>query len=308
MTKNSHLYQSLCTFLLAAICIFSAPNALAQTTSGQNGGNAFANLFGAIAQSAAKANAQQSWTTLTPEIKNCVNVAYAPKNITVAALVASGIAATDQRLAPVMAFCTNTMKRQLQVNFPCMATSSRGQPVQTTCTEVYAEEVGGIFRPINQDDFIRASIAGLKVTISRIEIPSSKTNRLEIAKNYAIEDIHKNKNAYEKSFDEYIDCAIIYEFLYLANNEMSDKEYSNSWISTSSDISDALDLPKQSTLSIYNKRKILLDQEFSKIPNNSDLVAELKSNSQSCINQTKFDKNIFDILSYQLNVYEKHAR
>lgn len=173
-------YLGLVSKLLAAFALlaFAAMPAKAQENSPQNTIGAIGNLFGALAQAGAKANAERAWAKVNPQITQCANTMLSGKNVTVDQLIAAGLGPNDQRIAPIINACNAVLTAQLRTNFPCSVTNSKGQQVTTTCNESFAKEVDGSLVALSIDDVILAAGNGEKITAANFETVEAQQVRL----------------------------------------------------------------------------------------------------------------------------------
>lgn len=163
----------------AFLLIFtSATSAGAQSNQTENTINALGNLFGALAQAGAKANAKKKWGQVTPEVKQCLNLMLTSKNVSVDQFADAGIAPDDQRVAPAINACNQYLTTPLKTDFPCTVTNSKGEQVTTTCNESYAKEVDGALVPISGEDMLIAAGGGQKVVAGNFETTVAQKARL----------------------------------------------------------------------------------------------------------------------------------
>lgn len=177
----NHLkYLGLVSKLLAVFALvgFASMPAKAQENSPQNTIGAIGNLFGALAQAGAKANAERAWAKVNPQITQCANTMLSGKNVTVDQLIAAGLGPNDQRIAPIINACNAVLTAQLRTNFPCNVTNAKGQQIMTTCNESFAKEVDGSLVALSVDDVILAAGNGEKITAANFETLEAQNARL----------------------------------------------------------------------------------------------------------------------------------
>lgn len=172
------LHLAASAIALSVLSLGFAHQSFAQTNSGENAVRGILGLFGTIAQEAAKSNARKKWDQTSPDIKQCVNTMFATKNVNVDQIIAAGISPTDQRIAPVVTLCQTVMTAKLRTDFACDVTNTKGQQVQTTCTQSFAKAVNGSLVPVTRDDFLRAAANGEKVEVGNFETTAAQNTRL----------------------------------------------------------------------------------------------------------------------------------
>ena len=175
------MHKHLATKLVAALALLvgTTTSALAQSNQTQNTIGALGNLFGALAQAGAKANALKQWQAQDAQIIQCINTIYASKNITADSFVAAGVGPNDQRVAPVITLCKAVMAAQPKVDFPCNVTNANGQQVASKCSEAYAVSRNGSLVAVSRDDFLRAAGNGEQVQVANFETAEANAARLQ---------------------------------------------------------------------------------------------------------------------------------
>lgn len=162
---------------LALVAVIVTP-AAAQYKRQQDPIRAIGDLIGAAVQAGAKSKAERAWIKASQPLRSCVNTAFSSKNVAIEQLAEAGIPPSDQRIAPIIAFCDEINKTELQTNFVCNVTNSKGLQVSSFCNQEFAKDEGGLITEITRDEFIQRAGDGGKVQIAIVETAEAKRGRL----------------------------------------------------------------------------------------------------------------------------------
>ena len=121
-------------------------------------GQILGGIFGGVKQQAAK----REWKKVSPEKRECVDVAMAPKKLSIQKFIQGGIPPADVRLNDLMKFCQTMVqtKRSLKTNSKCRLPVPGGQKIETLCDETFAKKVNGRLVEISYLEAIRYGTSG----------------------------------------------------------------------------------------------------------------------------------------------------